>query len=49
MTTTSKKKPKVSQNLKQTGFSFLAPEAKRVSIAGTLNQWDPSSYPMKKG
>ncbi|MEM4721118.1 MAG: isoamylase early set domain-containing protein [Candidatus Methanomethylicaceae archaeon] len=48
MTPTSKKKPKVSQNLKQTKFSLLAPEAKGVSLAGTFNQWDPSTYPMKK-
>lgn len=48
MKTTSKKKPKVTQNLKKAEFSFLAPEAKRVSIAGTFNQWDPSLHPMKR-
>ena len=48
MITTSKKKPKVSQNLKQTEFSFLAPEAQRVSIGGSFNQWNPSSHPLKR-
>lgn len=48
MITTSKKKPKVNQNLKQTEFSFLAPEAHGVSIGGSFNQWNPSSHPMKK-
>lgn len=48
MTPTSKKKPKVSQNLKATEFNFLAPEAKEVSIGGSFNQWNPSSHPLKR-
>jgi 1,4-alpha-glucan branching enzyme len=48
MTTASKKKPKVSQSLKQTEFSFLAPEAQGVYIGGSFNQWNPSSHPLKR-
>jgi 1,4-alpha-glucan branching enzyme len=48
MTTASKKKPKVSQSLKQAEFSFLASEAQRVSIGGSFNQWNPSSDPLKR-
>ena len=48
MTTASKKKAKVSQSLKQTEFSFLAPEAQGVSIGGSFNQWNPSSHPLKR-
>lgn len=29
-------------------FSFRAPEAKQVCIAGTFNDWNTSSLPMKK-
>ena len=48
MTTASKKKAKMSQSLKQTEFSFLAPEAQGVSIGGSFNQWNPSSHPLKR-
>jgi 1,4-alpha-glucan branching enzyme len=48
MPTASKKKPKVSGILKQTEFSFLAPQAQGVFIAGNFNQWNPSSHPMKQ-
>ena len=48
MTTASKKKPKVSQSLKQIEFSFLAPEAQGVSIGGSFNQWNPSSHPLER-
>jgi len=30
-------------------FSFLAPDAKSVALAGTFNNWSTSSDPMKKG
>jgi 1,4-alpha-glucan branching enzyme len=36
------------QKIKKTEFSLLAPSAQSVFIAGTFNQWDTSSYPMKK-
>lgn len=29
-------------------FSFSAPSAKKVCIAGTFNNWNPGSLPMKK-
>jgi 1,4-alpha-glucan branching enzyme len=48
MATASKKKPKVSQNPKQTEFSFLAPEAQGVSIGGSFNQWNPTTHPLKR-
>ncbi|MGB9629348.1 MAG: isoamylase early set domain-containing protein [Thermodesulfobacteriota bacterium] len=48
MTPTTKKKQKISQNLKQTRFSFFAPEAQSVSIAGTFNEWNPSFHPLKQ-
>ena len=46
MGTAFKKRPKVNQS-KHTEFSFLAPQAQRVFIAGNFNKWDPSSHPMK--
>jgi len=30
-------------------FTFPAPEARKVCIAGKFNAWDTSSTPMKKG
>ncbi len=30
-------------------FSFLAPNAKKVFIAGKFNSWNTKSLPMKKG
>lgn len=30
-------------------FTFHAPDAKRVFIAGTFNDWNTKSMPMKKG
>ena len=44
MTELSKKNLKI----KKTEFSLLAPEAKRVFIAGSFNQWNLSSHPLKK-
>ncbi len=29
-------------------FSFYAPGAKKVCIAGTFNSWNPNSLPMRK-
>jgi 1,4-alpha-glucan branching enzyme len=30
-------------------FSLIAPDAKKVSIAGQFNNWNPQALPMKKG
>ena len=30
-------------------FTFAAPKAKKVCIAGKFNEWNTSSTPMKKG
>jgi len=35
--------------MQQIEFSFRAPDAKKVYIAGTFNDWDTKSMPMKKG
>ena len=48
MGTTSKKKTKVSEKLKPTEFSLLAPQAQGVFIAGSFNQWDPASHLLKR-
>ena len=44
----AKKKSKVDR--KETGaeFSFPAPQAQSVFLAGSFNQWSPSSHPLKK-
>jgi 1,4-alpha-glucan branching enzyme len=34
--------------IKKTELSLLAPDAKRVFIAGSFNQWNLSSHPLKK-
>lgn len=39
---------KKNLKIKNTKFSLLAPEAKTVFIAGSFNQWDLSSHPLKK-
>jgi 1,4-alpha-glucan branching enzyme len=38
----------VKQKRKRVNFSFLAPQAERVFIAGDFNEWDTTSHPMKK-
>ncbi|HEX9021752.1 MAG TPA: isoamylase early set domain-containing protein [Nitrospirota bacterium] len=30
-------------------FTFYAPEAKKVNLAGKFNNWDTKTLPMKKG
>ena len=30
-------------------FSFLAPNAKSVAVAGSFNKWNPTTHPMKRG
>jgi 1,4-alpha-glucan branching enzyme len=43
-----KKISKKNQKVMKTEFSLLAPGAKNVFIAGSFNQWNPSSVPLKK-
>ena len=43
---TSKKKEKSIE--KTVEFTFLAPEARKVFLAGEFNSWDTQSLPMKK-
>jgi 1,4-alpha-glucan branching enzyme len=38
-----------SSAMKQIEFTFYAPEAKKVYIAGTFNDWNPKLMLMKKG
>ena len=38
----------LKQKRKKVNFSFLAPQAERVFIAGDFNAWDTTSHPMKK-
>jgi len=33
---------------KKTQFQLYAPEARRVALAGTFNEWDINTLPMKK-
>ncbi len=41
-----KKKEKLVE--KTVGFTFNAPDAKKVFLAGEFNHWDTQSLPMKK-
>jgi 1,4-alpha-glucan branching enzyme len=34
---------------KSVKFAYTAPHAKSVAVAGTFNNWNPKSYPMKAG
>jgi 1,4-alpha-glucan branching enzyme len=42
MKTSKEKRPK------KVAFSFLAPEAESVALAGDFNDWEPMRHPMKK-
>jgi 1,4-alpha-glucan branching enzyme len=33
---------------KKVAFSFLAPKAGHVSVAGDFNDWNPTDYPMRR-
>jgi 1,4-alpha-glucan branching enzyme len=41
-------KKKENLNVKEVEFSFYAPEAKKVYLAGGFNQWNTRSLPMRK-
>ena len=36
------------KTVKPVNFTFLAPEAKSVSLVGDFNDWDASAHPMKR-
>jgi 1,4-alpha-glucan branching enzyme len=49
--TVQKRKESLGRNatMQQIEFTFRAPEVKKVYIAGTFNDWNTKSMPMKKG
>jgi 1,4-alpha-glucan branching enzyme len=49
--TVQKRKESLGRNaaMQQIEFTFRTPEAKKVYIAGTFNDWNTKSMPMKKG
>lgn len=49
--TTAKKKAPAKRKTaaaKSITFTFFAPEAETVSVAGTFNDWNPGKHPLKK-
>jgi 1,4-alpha-glucan branching enzyme len=42
------KATKENPKLIKTGFGLLAPQARSVFLAGSFNQWNRSSHPLKK-
>ena len=36
------------RTLQKVAFEFYAPQAEKVQIAGTFNDWNPSKTPLKK-
>jgi len=38
-----------AHNVRARNFVCTAPQAKRVSIVGDFNGWNPSAHPMKQG
>ena len=36
------------KNQKKAIFTFTAPEAQRVQLAGDFNSWNPNAHPLKK-
>ena len=45
----SMSRPQMAGTTHEVEFTFHAPEAKKVCIAGKFNDWNTSSKPMKKG
>jgi 1,4-alpha-glucan branching enzyme len=35
-------------NVRPINFTFFAPNAKRVSVIGEFNNWEPNAHPMKR-
>ena len=48
MKTTAKKTSQVDRKERATELSYLAPHAPSVFLAGSFNQWNPSSHPLKR-
>ena len=46
--TTAKKGAKKRKKIVSTEFTFYAPDAEKVSVAGDFNEWDPEKHPMRK-
>ncbi len=42
-------RPRTAGPVQEIEFTLYAPEAKKVFIAGTFNDWNTRSMPMKKG
>ncbi len=40
-------KAKVTKNRKKVAFKVTAPPGSEVFVAGTFNDWNPSSHPMR--
>lgn len=38
----------MKQNHKKAIFTFTAPEAQRVQLAGDFNAWDPDAHPLER-
>ena len=48
MKKTPKKTAKIDRRETATEFSFQAHQAQSVFLAGSFNQWNPSSHPLKR-
>ena len=48
MKTAAKKTSQADRKEGDTEFSYLAPHAQSVFFAGSFNQWNPSSHPLKR-
>ncbi len=45
--TASRNKSK-AQTVKKIEFEYYAPQSKKVEVAGSFNEWNPSKTPLKK-
>ena len=42
--------PKISLKVeRKVAFEYFAPDAQKVQVAGTFNNWNPEKFPLKKG
>jgi 1,4-alpha-glucan branching enzyme len=44
----TKKTTRITDTLREVEFTYHAPDAKKVYMAGTFNDWNTKSLPMKK-
>jgi 1,4-alpha-glucan branching enzyme len=42
------KRPAPRKMAKPVSFSFIAPQAQRVTVVGDFNQWNPNAHPMTR-